>query len=83
VKDRAKKYATVLTFMVVVAIAAFALLQTFCHSDLTSLRFLTVCAFILTPVGVPFLTGVSFLLVNRPATRGVSVPFRMERPPCI
>ena len=78
-----KKYAIVLTIMAVIAIISFAAIHLSCHSGAYSVCLLTVCAFILTSVGVPFLAGVNPLLVNIPARRGVSIPFRLERPPRI
>ena len=81
--DLTKKYTIILTIMAVMAVIAFAALHVSCHSGASSLCLLTVCAFILTSVGVPFLAGVNPLLVNIPARRGVSIPFRLERPPRI
>ena len=81
--DLSKKYTIILTIMAVMAIIAFAALHVSRHSGASSLCLLTVCAFILTSVGVPFLAGVNPLLVNIPARRSVSIPFRLERPPRI
>ena len=81
--DLTKKYAIILTLMAVMAIIAFAALHVSCHSGASSLCLLTVCAFILTSASIPFLAGVNTLFVNIPARRGVSIPFRLERPPRI
>ena len=81
--DLTRKYTTILALMVVMAIVAFAALHLSYHSGAYSLCLLTVCAFILTATGVTFLPGVNHLLVNIPANRGASIPFRLERPPRI
>ncbi|MDT8365500.1 MAG: hypothetical protein RRA15_03300 [bacterium] len=78
-----KKHTIILTLMAVMAIFAFAVLHVSCHSGAGSLCLLTMCAFILTSFSIPFLAGVNPLLVNIPARRGVSIPFRLERPPRI
>jgi hypothetical protein len=78
-----KKYSVILTIMAVIAIIAFAALHVSCHSGASSICLLTVCAFILTSFSVPFLAGVNPLLVNIPARHGVSITFRLERPPRI
>jgi hypothetical protein len=83
VRDLTRKYKIVLTLMIVMAIVAFVALHGSCHSGAYSLCLLTVCAFILATSGIGFFMGANPLIVNIPANRGASIPFRLERPPRI
>ena len=75
------KYAIVATVLAVLAIFAFVALHASCHTGAYSICLLTVCAFILVSTGIWFSLGANLLTVKIPANRGVSIPFRLERPP--
>ena len=79
--DLAKKHTIILTIVSVMAIVAFAGLHLSCHSGDYSSCLLTVCAFVLTAVGVSFMLGGNPLFVFIPANRSVFIPLRLERPP--
>jgi hypothetical protein len=77
------RYAVIVIILTVLAIIVFAGFHVTGHSDANSLCLLTVCAFILSSVGVSVLLGVNPLLIQTSANNGVSIPFRLERPPRI
>ena len=79
--DLTTKYTIIMAIMVIMAIIVFAAFNVSCHSGSYSLCLLTMCAFILTFTGGIFLLGVNPLSVRIPANRGISIPFRLERPP--
>jgi len=81
VGDLTKKSTIIMIIMVLMAIIVFAAFNVSCHSGCYSLCLLTVCAFILTFTGGIFLLGVNPLSVRIPANRGISIPFRLEKPP--
>ena len=75
------KYTIIVMIMAALAVIAFAAIHVSCHSGAYSLCLLTVCAFLLVSTGISLSLFADPLLVNLAAGRGVSIPFRLEKPP--
>jgi hypothetical protein len=73
-----------MTFMVLAAAllaVGFMSVHDPCLFTYSSLCLLTMCALILSTFGVGFLLTANPLLITVPASRGVSIVFRLDRPP--
>jgi len=83
VNSQINGYTVIVILIAVLAIIVFAGLHVTGHSGANSLCLLTVCAFILSSIAVSLLLDVNPLLVRTSANRGLSIPFRLEKPPRI
>ena len=65
----------------VVAVMSFMAAHDSCHMGQLSVCFLTMCALVLTAGSIGFLLLSNPLLATVPANSGVSIKFRLDRPP--
>lgn len=78
-----KKHTAFIAVMALLVIAVFSVLHTSCDSDAYSICLVLMCSFMLTSAGISFLLANNTLMAAMPVNRGVSIHFRLERPPRI